>query len=164
VNYDLIAYWSQIAGFVLFAATLVWSWNKFVLPAVARAQKASNERISAGERHLEEMRKAVEALEHELEGARTDAAAIVQRAKTQSEREYLRTLEEAKAAGERAVRNAEGELERSRMAARSQLREALAAKALEIARGEASRRVDDRVNATLVHEFLTSLGQTTNGQ
>jgi F-type H+-transporting ATPase subunit b len=164
VNYEAIAFWSQIAGFILFAATLIWSWNKFVLPSVAGFQEASNDRIEVLERHRDEMRAALGQLEHEIEGAKEDAAAIVQRAKNQAGREGQRTIDEAKAAGERTLRNAEGELERARLAAREQLRERLAAKALEIARGQASRRVDDRVNAELVHEFVTSLGRSDHGQ
>jgi F-type H+-transporting ATPase subunit b len=164
VNYELISFWSQIAGFVLFAATLIWAWNKFILPAVDAAQKVGNQRIEVAERHRDEMQKAIAALEHELDGARTDATAIIERARIQSKREHGRTVEEAATAGERAMRNAERELERARMAARAQLRETLAAKALEIARGRASQRIDESVNTTLVQEFVESLGRSTDGK
>jgi membrane protein implicated in regulation of membrane protease activity len=62
MNYDAIAFWSQIAGFVLFALALVWAWNKFLTPALATSAKASNERVALAERHREEMHAAVESL------------------------------------------------------------------------------------------------------
>jgi F0F1-type ATP synthase membrane subunit b/b' len=57
------------------------------------------------------------------------------------------------------VRNAEGELARARMAAREQLREALATKALEIARTSANMRIDTTTNAHLVQEFIEQVSR-----
>jgi F-type H+-transporting ATPase subunit b len=159
VNYDAIAFWSQIAGFVLFALALVWAWSKFLTPALTASAKASNERIALAERHREEMYAAVESLRHAIEGAKLDAHAMLARVKERAQHERDAILAEAKDAGERSVRNAEGELARSRMAAREQLREALASKALEIARTSANMRIDMTTNAQIVREFIEQVSR-----
>jgi F-type H+-transporting ATPase subunit b len=153
MNYDAIAFWSQIAGFVLFAVALVWAWNKWLTPALASAAKASNDRVTLAERHRDEMYAAVETLRHAIDGAKLDAQAMIVRVKERAQHERDAILAEAKDAGERSLRNADAELGRARMAAREQLREALAAKALEIARTSANMRIDSTTNARLVREF-----------
>ncbi len=154
MNYDLIAFWSQIAGFVLFAIALVWAWNKFLTPALAASAKASNDRVALAERHRAEMHAAVESLRRAIDGANLDAAAMLERVKLRAQHERDAILTEAKDAGERSVRNADGELARARMAASEQLREALASKALDIARTSAQMRIDSTANARLVQEFV----------
>lgn len=154
MNYDQIAFWSQIAGFVLFVLALVWAWNKFLTPALAASSKASNERVALAERRRDEMRAAVESLRHAIDGAKLDARAMVERVKERAQHEREAIIAEAKDAGDRSVRNADGELARARMAAREQLRETLAAKALEIARTSANMRIDTTTNARLLQEFM----------
>ena len=159
MNYDAIAFWSQIAGFVLFALALVWAWNKFLTPALTASAKASNERIALAERHREEMQAAVESLRHAIDGAKLDAEAMIVRVKERAQHEHDAILAEAKDAGERSVRSADGELARSRMAAREQLRETLASKALDIARTSANMRIDSSINARLVREFIEQVSR-----
>jgi F0F1-type ATP synthase membrane subunit b/b' len=154
MNYDSIAFWSQIAGFVLFALALVWAWNQWITPALAASAKASNDRIALGERHRDEMYAAVESLRRAIDGAKFDTHAMIARVKERAQHERDAILADAKDAGERLVRNAEGELARARMAARDQLRETLADKALEIARTSAQMRIDSTTNARLVKEFV----------
>jgi len=154
VNYDAIAFWSQIAGFVLFIVLLVWVWNKWLTPSISGAAKASNERIAAAERHRDEMRAAVETLRLAMDGAKLDASAMIERVRERAQHEREAIVAEAREAGERTLRNAEGELARARLAARERLREALASKALDIARASATERVDAAANARLVSEFL----------
>ena len=159
MNYDLIAFWSQIAGFVLFVVALVWAWNAFLTPALGAAAKASNDRIALAERHRDEMRAALDALRRAIDGAKLDAQAMVARVKERAQHERDAIISEAKEAGERALRNAGGELGRARLAAREQLREALAAKALDIARRSANARIDSSVNARLVQEFIDQVSR-----
>jgi len=154
MNYDAIAFWSQIAGSVLFIFALGWAFGKWLVPAVTTAQKASNERIAAAERHRDEMRAALDALRHAIEGAKRDGATMIERVKERAQQEHDAIVAEAQAAGERALRNAEGELARARAEARAKLREELAAKALDIARAGADARIDAATNARLVEEFL----------
>jgi len=157
MNYDAIAFWSQIAGFVLFAVSLVWAAAKWITPAISSAQRASNERIALAERHRDEMLGALESLRSEIDGAKRDAQTILERAKERAQHERSAIVAEAREAGERMVHNAQGELERARNAARERMREDLAAKALEIARESAAQRVDASANARLMKEFLESL-------
>lgn len=157
MNYEAIAFWSQIVAFVLFVAAIVWVWQKSIAPAVAAAQKTSNERIALAERHRDEMSQAVEALKSGIDGAKRDAQAIKTRVAAQSAQEREAILAEAKAAGERVIRNAESELDRERASARVRLRGELLERALRIARADAERRVDDVVNTELVDRFVASL-------
>jgi F-type H+-transporting ATPase subunit b len=154
MNYDAIAFWSQIAGFVLFVAALVWAWNQWITPALGASAKASNDRIALAERHRDEMYAAVESLRRAIDGAKLDTHAMIARVKERAQHERDAILAEAKDAGERLVRNAGGELARARMAAAEQLRETLADKALEIARTSAQMRIDSTTNARLVKEFV----------
>lgn len=157
MNYQLIAFWSQIASFVLFALIFVWAWRKWFVPSIETAQKASNERIALAERHRDEMKAALEVLRQQIEGARHDAQALRERAAGLAQHEAEATIADAKAAAERAVRNAEGELARARAAAQVRFRDRLAGRALEIAKRQAAQRVDAGMNAKLVDDFVATL-------
>jgi F-type H+-transporting ATPase subunit b len=159
VNYDTIAFWSQIAGFVLFVVFLIWAMMKWINPALASAQKASNERIALAERHRDEMKAALESLRHEIDGAKRDAQTILERAKERAQHERDAIVADARVSGERLVHNAQGELERARNAARARMREDLASKALDIARQSAMQRIDVTVNSRLLAEFLEQVSR-----
>ncbi len=155
--YEALAFWSQIVSFFLFAGIFVWAWMKFFVPAIGAAQKASNERIAAAERHRDEMQAALAVLRQQIEGAKRDADALRDRAAELAKHETQKTLAEAASAGERAVRNAEGELARARAAAQTRFRDRLAERALELAKQQAQSRVDASTNAKLVGDFVASL-------
>jgi F-type H+-transporting ATPase subunit b len=157
MNYDAIATWSQVISSLLFLVVLVYLWIRFIAPAVLAAQENANRRIAETERHRDEAKAALEILSEAIEGAKRDAKAIVVRAEDQASHESQVALDDARGAGERALRNAEGELDRARTAARETLRTELLDRALEIAHGEAKRRVDAGVNTQLVNHFLASL-------
>ncbi len=156
-NYEEIAKWSDIVSALLFLGVLVYLWLKFIQPAVLAAQAKSNELIKVAERHRDEAKAAIDALNRELEGTQRDAGLIRERAKGQAQREAEAIIAEAKAAGERALHNAQGEPDRARAAARAQLRDELAEQALDLARSEAQQRVDGALNLKLVQAFMTSL-------
>ncbi|MBV8637133.1 MAG: hypothetical protein JO322_03550 [Candidatus Eremiobacteraeota bacterium] len=157
IDYEQIAKWSDIVSAILFLAVLVWLWMKYIAPAVLAAQANQNRLLAEAERHRDEAKAALDLLRQEIEGAKHDADLIAERASNQAEHESGVTIAEANEAGERMLRNAQGELERARAAAREQLREELAAKALDLARREAETRVDGGVNARLVDQFVASL-------
>ncbi|MDP9025463.1 MAG: hypothetical protein M3N13_08825 [Candidatus Eremiobacteraeota bacterium] len=163
MNYEAVAFWSQIVAFVLFAAATVWVWQKSISPAVAAAQQASNDRIAVAERHRDEMLASVEMLKGGIDGAKRDAESMKQRVVVQAEHEREAIVAEATAAGERAIKNAQGELARARAAARQRLRSSLAERALQIARGDAERSLDDAGNARLVNGFVSSLERHGSG-
>ncbi len=157
LNYEAVAKWSDIISAILFLAVMVWLWTKYIAPAVLAAQANQNRQLAEAERHRDEAKAALDLLRQEIEGAKHDAQLIAQRAANQAKHESDAMIAEANEAGERALRNAAGELQRARAAAREQLREELAAKALELARREAETRVDGGVNARLVDRFVASL-------
>lgn len=163
MNYEAIAFWSQMVAFVLFVAAIIWVWQKSIEPAVASAQKASNERIALAERHRDEMLAAVETLKGGIQDAQRDGELMKERVVAQSTHERDAILADAKAAGERALKNAGGELDRARAAARESMRGQLAERALQIARGEAARSLDDGANARLVKNFVSSLERNESG-
>jgi F0F1-type ATP synthase membrane subunit b/b' len=157
MNYEAIAEWSQVASAVLFLAVLVWMWFKFIQPAVLAAQAAQNARVNEAERHRDEAKAALEGLHGEIGLAQRDALAIKDRiaAFVAAEREAI--LREAREAGERALRDAEGELARARAAARGQLRDELLEKALGLARETAARHMDAAADKKLATSFVQSL-------
>jgi F0F1-type ATP synthase membrane subunit b/b' len=155
--YIQIAIWSQVASAVLFVAALAYIWTRYLQPMVLTAQERSNEQIAQAERHRDEAKAALELLKGEIESAKHDAELIRERARTHAEREREATIAEVKEAGERTVRNAEGELARAREAARVRLRGELVGNALAHARDAAARRVDGAKNERLVEGFLTAL-------
>lgn len=157
LNYEEIARWSQIISALFFYAVIVWMWFKFAAPALKAAQADKNKQIAEAERHRDEAKSALEALRHEIDAAKNDATLIRARADDQARGEASAIVEEAREAGERALRNAQGELDRARAAARAELRAEFVDKALALARSEAGRRVDDSINARLVDGFAASL-------
>jgi F0F1-type ATP synthase membrane subunit b/b' len=157
VNYTLVAEYSQIASAVLFVIVMIWIWMKFIQPAIVVAQQNQNAKLAEAERHRDDAKATLESLQGELGAAQRDAQAIKERVAAQAQVEREAVIREAREAGERAVRNAEGELARSRAAARERLRDELLERAVSIARFQATERVDLRVNQELVNAFLGSL-------
>ena len=157
MNYEAIAIWSQVASSILFLVVLVWMFRKFIIPVVMTAQKNKNEEIARAEQRRDAAKVKLEELRATIGNADEDAEAIKQRAVAQAERELAAAVAEAKAAGERALHNAQGELDRARAAARETLRNEFVDKALVRAREEAAKRVTPAVNAQLVDRFVETL-------
>jgi F0F1-type ATP synthase membrane subunit b/b' len=155
--YVQVAIWSQVVSAVFFIACLVLLWVRVLQPMVLAAQDRSNRQIAEAERHRDEAKASLDALKGEIESANRDAELIRERAQRQGERERHAALAEANVEGQRALRNAEGELERARESARTRLRAKIAGRALDVARDEAQRRIDTAINAKIVARFLTSL-------
>lgn len=155
--YIQVAIWSQVVSSVLFLGVMLWLWVRFIQPAVLTAQDNSNKLIAEAERHRDEAKATLEMLGGEVSGAKHDAELIKARAAAQAEREYAATVAESTEAGERALQNAGGELDRARAAARDQMRVELLDRALASARIEAGRRVDATLNAVLVDRFIAGL-------
>ena len=157
MNYEAVALYSQVASAALFLAAMIWIWVKFIQPAVLSAQQAQNALLAEAERRRDEAKAAAAKLTSQIEDAKRDAQAIRERVAAQAASEREAMLREAREAGQRAVRSAQGELDRSRAAAREQLREELLEQALELARRQAAERVDAGVNARLVTSFMNNL-------
>ncbi|MHB8148471.1 MAG: F0F1 ATP synthase subunit B family protein [Vulcanimicrobiaceae bacterium] len=159
MNYDQLAVWSQVISALLFMVALVAIWIKWIAPAVLAAQEAHNQQIVQAERHRDEAKAALEALRREIDGAKRDADLIRERAKHQAELEKEAAIAQARAAGERSLRNAEGELDRVRAEARERLRGELIEKALAFAQTRATSRMNAATNVTLVDRLIATLEQ-----
>ncbi|PZR57900.1 MAG: hypothetical protein DLM50_05045 [Candidatus Meridianibacter frigidus] len=157
MNYEAIAIWSQVISSILFMVVLVWMFRKFIIPLVMTAQKNKNEEIARAEQHRDAAKVRLNELRTHVGIAETDAEAIKARASEQAQREHDAALAEARSAGDRALQNAEGELERARAAAREQLRTELLDRAIASAREKAVSRVTAGVNAQLLDRFVSAI-------
>jgi len=154
--YQQVATWSQILGAFAFLAVLVYLWNRFLTPAVLAAQIQKNAELAEAEKRREGAKAQAAAAELELAKAHEDVGAIAARAARDAQHLREKISAEAKAEGERLLRNAEGELGRGRLSAREALREELLSKALQVAR-DAAAGMQDSVNARLVAQVVESL-------
>ncbi len=160
--YLKLALYSQIVSAVVFMGVLVFIWMRWILPVVMAAQERSNKQIAEAERHRDEARAALTTLHEEIDSARRDAGLIVERAEVHGRHEREAALSEATAAGERQMRDAEGELDRARSVAEQRLRDAMIAGALQIARAEAPERLGAAGERRLVDAMVGSL-ETSRG-
>jgi F-type H+-transporting ATPase subunit b len=161
--YIQIAIWSQVLSSVIFIALLVFMWFRWLLPVFLTAQERSNRQIAEAERHRDEMKAALQTLHAEIATAQHDAELIVQRAGDHAEHERQAAIAEATDAGERALQNADKELERARAAARQRLRDELLDRALKMAREDAKQRIDGGLNRRLIDWFVGSLQHAGHG-
>lgn len=161
--YIRIALWSQVVASIVFLGVLVLIWVRWILPVVMAAQERSNRQIAEAERHRDEVKGALVTLQEAIETARHDATLIAQRAEQHAAREREATIAEATESGERALRDAAGELGRARAAAKQRLRDELVMRALEIARGEAAARVGPSLDARLIDGLVGSLHERAHG-
>lgn len=161
--YLQIAVWSQVVSSVVFIAALVYLWFRYLLPVFMAAQERSNAQIAEAERHRDEVKAALHALQEEIESAGRDAGLIEQRAGEHAEHERLALLNEAKDAGERALADAGKELQRARVAARSRFRDEILGRALTLARQDAQRRAGPALDAVLVDRFVNSVEHGSGG-
>jgi F0F1-type ATP synthase membrane subunit b/b' len=151
--YESLAVWSQIVASVLFIVALVVLWVKFIAPAVLAAQARKNADLLESERRRDEARARAEKAQAGIAAADADVLAIKERAEGDARRIHDKIILDGIAEGTHLMQNAEGELERSRVAARDQLRTDLLEKAMAIARESASR-LDAKTNERLVGEAV----------
>ena len=152
-----VALWSQVAGAVAFLVVLILLFRKYLIPAVDANEKARNAQIAEAEARRTRMQTEASKARGEIEAADRDAAEIRRRVEHAIELDRAHALDEAGAEGARLVRNAEGELERARLAARDRLRIEFIEKALAKARAEAPKRVDPATNERLIGQTVGDL-------
>lgn len=157
MSLEQLAQWSQIAGAVVFIVAIVWIWNKFIAPGVKAYQAAKNAELADALARLDHIRADLAAARAEVERADEDCREILSRVDLVVHRERTKAIDEANADAERIVRNAQGELDRARLAARDRLRIEFIEKALAKARTEAPARVSDATNRQLVNATVDDL-------
>jgi len=154
-----VALWSQVAGSVAFLVVLILLFRKYLIPAVLANQAARNAQLAEAEARRTRIQTEAAQARGEIEAADRDAAEIRNRVARVTERDRAHATDEANAEGERLIRNAEGELERARLAARDRLRIEMIEKALAKARAQAPGRVSDAVNKALVEHTVDDLAR-----
>ncbi|MBV9440874.1 MAG: hypothetical protein JOZ24_12860 [Candidatus Eremiobacteraeota bacterium] len=157
MNLELLAQVSQIVGAAVFVVVAILVWNRWIAPGVKAYQAAKNAELQEAEAHREQMRADLARAQAEVERADQDCKEIRARVGVVVRRERNAAEAAAGAESERIVRNAEGELERSRIAARDRLRIEFIEKALAKARQQAAGRVGDAENARLVGRTVDDL-------
>jgi F0F1-type ATP synthase membrane subunit b/b' len=157
VNFETIAQYSEIIGGFAFVAVAVWLFRKFVLPAVRAGEISRNADLVNAERRREALREDVSKARGEVEAADRDAAAIAARAETDARHEHETILAEGRREGTRLLQNAQGELERARIAARDALRIELIEKALNRARALAAQELSPAQDLRLVEKTVDEL-------
>ncbi len=153
--YEQLAIGSQVVASVLFLVVLVILWNRYVSPAVIASQTRKNTELAESEARRDAARAETEVARGEIARAEDDARTIRARGEADAKRTREAILAAANAEGERLVRNADGELDRGRAAARDRLRTDMLEKAMQIAR-EASLHLDEATNRRLVGEAVDS--------
>jgi F-type H+-transporting ATPase subunit b len=155
--FEAVALWSQVAGAVAFLVVLILLFRKYLMPAVKANQDARNAEIAEAEARRERINAELAQARGDLTGADEDAVEIRARIAVVETREREKFLADARHEGERLIVNAQGELERARLAARDRLRIEMIEKALVVARAEAARRVDGATEERLVRTTLDDL-------
>lgn len=152
--WDTIAQWSEIIGGVAFIVVAVWLFRKLVLPVIVRTTERKNAELLDAEKHRDALRARVAEARERVAEADREASAIEARAFGDAQREHEQIVDEARREGTRLLLNAQGELERARIAARDDLRITFIEKALRRARELATARVDDALNTRLVERTI----------
>jgi F0F1-type ATP synthase membrane subunit b/b' len=155
--YESLALWSEVLGAVAFLVVLVVGFMKYLTPAVAAATAARNAGLRDAEARRDKAKADVAAARAELETAEQDAISIRARGVEDASREREKIVAEATSSGEHAVHSAEGELDRARMAGSDALRADIVARALEIAREQAPKRVSAGMQSGLMADVVDRL-------
>jgi len=157
MNYEIIAQWSEIIGGIAFVIVAVWLFRRFLLPAVRAGEIARNAELVNAEKHRDALRAEVALARAARDTAAVDAQGIASRAQGDAQREYDTIVAEGRREGTRLIVNAQGELERARVAARDRLRIEFIEKALLRARELAAAQIDDAMNTRLVTQTVDDL-------
>jgi F0F1-type ATP synthase membrane subunit b/b' len=156
-NYPAYAVWSVVASSIIFAAVIVWIFQKFLTPAVAAAQKTRNEEIAAMERKRDKALADLDDARFQQRKLEEALAEMRLRAQSDAQREREHIVQDARDDGERLVRNADGELDRVRAAGQAELRKSLITKAIHRTRERAMHEVNSEVDSRLVMNFAHAL-------
>jgi F0F1-type ATP synthase membrane subunit b/b' len=157
MNFEAIAQYSEVIGGFAFVIVAVWLFRKFVLPAVRAGEIARNADLVNAERRRDALREEVVQARGEVEAADRDVLAIAARAETDARHEHDTILAEGRREATRLLQNAQGELERGRIAARDTLRIEFIEKALNRARELAATELSDAGNTRLVGKTVDEL-------
>ena len=154
--YEHLATGSQIVASILFIIVLVYLWRRFLAPAVLASQARKNAELQEAEQRRDAAKAEIAVAQAEAAVADDDVRAITKRGQSDAAATRERIVREGKAESDRLLRNAEGELERGRNAARERFRDDLLEKAIAIAR-RAALDVDEETDRRLAREAVDTI-------
>ena len=156
-GFGTLEYWAKVIDFVLFAAALVWLWQKFAKPQLEAASDAENARIAGIEDGLAKAKADLAAARVARETANAERETILRNADEAGARDLEAAVADAKGQAARIRAHAEGEVERQRYAAGVRLRIEMIEDALAKARRDAAARSDEALQSSLVDQLLGDL-------
>lgn len=151
--YESLALYSQAVAAIAFVVVLVLLWRRFIAPNVIASQQRKNAELAEAERRRDEAKAAIATAQADVTTADSDAREILASGQSEAARVRERITTSARNESERIIRNADGELDRSRAAARERLRSDLLERAVAIAR-EAATKVDDATNRRMIDDTV----------
>lgn len=155
--FENLALWSEVVGGFAFVIALIALFRRLLLPVIRSTEIAHNHELTTAEKRREALREEVARARERLEEATREAAAIAERARADAHREQESIISHARREGIAIIKNAEGELERARIASRDRLRVEFIDRALARARSLATERVDAALDARLVARTVDEL-------
>lgn len=156
-GFGTLEYWAKVIDFLLFAAALVWLWQKFAKPQLEAASDAENARIAGIEEALAKAKGDLVTAHAAREAADGERETILRNADEAGARDLAAAVAEARAQAERIRAHAGGEVERQRYAAGVRLRIEMIEEALAHARRDATARSDEALQASLIDQLLEDL-------
>lgn len=154
LNATLIA---QIINFLILVAILAKVAYKPIMEALAAREAKIAGDLAAAEKARTETDELKAQYQQQLAAARTEAQAIVEKARKLAEQTKEDILQEARAENARLLAAAQDEIRRERELALAQLRTEVVTLSLAAAGKIIGRNMDDAANAKLVQEFVDQM-------
>lgn len=154
LNATLIA---QIINFLILVAILAKVAYKPITEALAAREAKIAGDIAAAEKARAEMEAMKAQYQQQLAAARTEAQAIVEKARRLAEQTKEDIIQEARTENARLLAAAQDEIRRERELALAQLRTEVVTLSIAAAGKVISRNMDEATNARLVQEFVDQI-------
>lgn len=154
LNATLIA---QIINFLILVAILAKVAYKPITEALAAREAKIAGDIAAAEKARAEMEAMKAQYQQQLAAARTEAQAIVEKARKLAEQTKEDIIQEARTENARLLAAAQDEIRRERELALAQLRTEVVTLSIAAAGKVISRNMDEATNARLVQEFVDQI-------
>ncbi|CCQ94972.1 ATP synthase subunit b [[Clostridium] ultunense Esp] len=148
----------QLVIFILLLFLLRRYALKPLLTMMQKRQEHIEHQLKEAEQHRMEAEKLLRDQEAALEASRKEAAEILQRAKTMSDKEAAKLLEEARNEAARLREQALSEIARERENAIASLREEVARLSVAIAGRLIEKELDEKANRNLIDQYMKQVG------
>lgn len=155
---ELGTFLTQLVIFLLLLLLLRKYALKPLLRAMQKRQEHIEEQLKSAEKHRAEAERLVAEQIAALEASKQEAAEIINRARSISEKEAAKLIEEARAEAERIRERAVAEIEREREKAITTLKEEVARLSVMIAGRIIEKELDEKTNRKMIDEYVNQVG------